>query len=155
MTERRKQSTRGERHSLDENVEQLHKTVSSFWSPALSADRLSDMLIGWNEKAVEQMKSSRAIGSAFGALAHRQSRLFMEFAQAFELDATAGGAPRTASMKMNPDKVDHIFDEASDILREASQIMSEAQVNALNWLRPSMIEGNPTPVATVEDRDAA
>jgi hypothetical protein len=62
---------------------------------------------------------------------------------------------RSMSMKIKPEKVDRLFDEASDILREAHLLMLEAQVNTLNLLRPMGLESSPRVVASVEDREAA
>jgi hypothetical protein len=157
MTERTtKRAARGERHTMVGNVEHLREAAAAMWSPALTAPHFSDAIIGWNEKALEHMKTGRDLGSALGMLARRQGKLMMEVAQSFELDAAADDrGPRGASVKIRTDKVDHIFDEASDILREAGHIMAEAQINALNWLRPLATEGNPRLIASVEDHEAA
>jgi len=151
-----RRSARNERHEVNDEVENFQDAVSSIWGSASPVDRFSEFLIGWNEKAAAHLRATRSLADAANALARRQGKLMLELAQSIEMEAPTDGRSRSASMKFRSDKVDHVFDETADILREANQLMSEAQVSALNLLKPMMTaKGNPRLVTSIEETEAA
>ena len=150
-----RRSARGERHEIHDEVENFQDAVTSMWSSSFPASRFSDLMIGWNEKTGAHLKASRSFASAMSALAERQGKLMLELAQSIEMEAPTDGHMRSASMKFRSDKVDHVFDETADILREAGQLITEAQVNALNLMKPVARRNNPRLVASLEDTEAA
>lgn len=150
-----RRSARNERHEINDEVENFQDAVSSIWGSAFPAGQFSDFLIGWNEKTGTHLKASRSLASAMSALAQRQGKLMVELAQSIEMEAAGDGRMRGGSVKFRSDKVDHVFDETADILREANHLISEAQINALNLLKPMATRSNPRLVASIEDTEAA
>ncbi|MCE9649407.1 MAG: hypothetical protein K8R18_07265 [Parvibaculum sp.] len=151
-----RKSTRSETYSPGDEAESIRHAVSLFWGPAFSASGMSDAMLRWSERAGEQIKTSRRVAEAAASLAQRQGKLAVEFAQSIEMDIASEQTARVPSIKIKTDRLDHLFEEAADIMRETSNLFAETQISAMNLMRPSRLEGKTfslTPV--VESRDAA
>lgn len=152
-----RKSTRTESLSPGHDADSIRQAVSLFWGPAFSAGGMSDALLRWSECASDQIKTGRWVAEAASSLAQRQGKLLIELAQAIETDVTAEqSTAKVPSIKIKRDKLDHLFEEAADIMREASHIVAEAQVNTLNLMRLHSLEGKTFSLTAVaESRDAA
>lgn len=151
-----RKSTRTESFSPGDDAENIRQAVSLFWGPAFSAGGMSDTLLHWSERASEQIKTGRQVAEAASALAQRQGKLLVELAQSVEMEVAAEQTAKVPSLRIKTDKLGHLFEEAADIMREASHIMAEAQINTLNLMRPRNIEGKTFSLSAVaENRDAA
>lgn len=158
MTDRAgRKSSRTETHTLGDEAENIRQAVSLMWGPAFSASGMSDVFLNWSERASEQVKTNRRVAEAAKALAQRQGKLFVEFAQSLEMEVPAETtAAKVPGLKIKTGKLDHLFDEAADIMRDASHLFAEAQIETLNLMRPRSIEGKTFSLSAVaESQDAA